>query len=131
MSADLYSVLGLSPSASAHEIRSAFRRLARTLHPDLHGSDPSRDRRFAQVVAAYEVLGDPVRRAAYDRERIAPATPTGGKPELSAEALAQLYQDVQPYLVPLMAAGLLRLHHGVSGWLRRAVARRARGRRVR
>ncbi|MDQ3700621.1 MAG: DnaJ domain-containing protein [Chloroflexota bacterium] len=67
---DHYAVLGLRPDASAAEVRVAFRRLAREFHPDVN-SRPDAAERFRDIVAAYEVLSDPVTRAAYD------ARPTG------------------------------------------------------
>src|SRR3954469_15429045 len=63
---DHYAVLGVSRGASAEEIRTAYRRAARASHPDLHPEDPTAPERFKQVQVAYEILGDPGRRAAYD-----------------------------------------------------------------
>ncbi|MCZ7526328.1 MAG: DnaJ domain-containing protein [Acidimicrobiia bacterium] len=66
---DHYAVLGLAPDATAPEIGAAFRRLAKTLHPDRRpGGDGAE--RFKQVTAAYEVLGDAVARRAYDATRV-------------------------------------------------------------
>jgi molecular chaperone DnaJ len=65
---DYYAALGVSSSATEAEIRSAFRTLARTYHPDVN-PDPTAPERFRGVVAAYEVLSDPVTRAEYDRRR--------------------------------------------------------------
>jgi len=62
---DLYAILGVSRDASPDEIRSAYRRLARELHPDVNG-DPEAERRFKEITAAYETLSDPDRRARYD-----------------------------------------------------------------
>ncbi|NWF30956.1 J domain-containing protein [Streptomyces sp. PKU-EA00015] len=69
-----YAVLGVSPRASAEQITTAFRSLVRTLHPDARPDDPpgSRDQ-LDLVLAAYDVLRDPQRRAAYDAERTATA----------------------------------------------------------
>lgn len=64
---DYYRLLGVSSGASATEIKSAYRSLARTMHPDVGGTD----RTFHLLSEAYETLGDPGRRAAYDRERAA------------------------------------------------------------
>lgn len=58
-----YDVLGITTSATSDEIRSAYRRLARTLHPDLN---PHAGDRFKQVTEAYSVLSDPAKRATYD-----------------------------------------------------------------
>lgn len=62
---DLYAVLGVSHDATDDEIKSAYRRLARELHPDVNG-DPGAERRFKEVSAAYETLSDPGRRQRYD-----------------------------------------------------------------
>lgn len=63
---DLYEVLGVDPSASSEEITRAYRRRARSLHPDTSSDGGSGDR-FSMLAAAYDVLRDPQRRAAYDR----------------------------------------------------------------
>ncbi len=63
---DLYHVLGVSRSASESEIKSAYRKLARELHPDVNKA-PDAQRRFEEVVEAYEILSDPEKRGRYDR----------------------------------------------------------------
>lgn len=67
MAKDLYEVLGVSQNASADEIKSAFRKLARKYHPDVNPNNPEAEEKFKEVSTAYEVLGDPDRRARYDR----------------------------------------------------------------
>lgn len=62
---DYYKVLGLSRSASADEIKKAYRRLAREFHPDKN-ADKNAEDRFKDVSEAYEVLSDPDKRRAYD-----------------------------------------------------------------
>jgi hypothetical protein len=62
---DLYGILGLTPRATAAEIKSAYRRLARKYHPDVSAS-PDANARFVQINKAYEILSDPNRRWAYD-----------------------------------------------------------------
>jgi curved DNA-binding protein len=62
---DLYSVLGVSRSASQQEIKKAYRKLAQKLHPDKNPGAVS-DQRFKEVTTAYEVLGDDKRRKLYD-----------------------------------------------------------------
>src|SRR5919106_202005 len=63
---DYYDVLGLSRSADDREIKRAFRRLARELHPDVSDA-PDAEQRFKEVVEAYEVLSKPETREVYDR----------------------------------------------------------------
>jgi len=72
---DYYSVLGVSRSASEAEIKKAYRKLARELHPDVAG--PDGEERFKEVAAAYDVLGNADRRAQYDRG-VDPRSPGGG-----------------------------------------------------
>ena len=62
---DHYSALGVSRDASAEEIKKAYRRLARELHPDVN-PDPASAEKFKSVTTAYEVLSDPQKRQSYD-----------------------------------------------------------------
>src|SRR3954453_23802427 len=64
---DYYQVLGLDRSASEVQIKKAFRRLARELHPDVNAHDPDAEEKFKEAAEAYEVLSDPERRQTYDR----------------------------------------------------------------
>jgi len=66
VSQDPYEILGVSQDADADEIKKAYRRLARQLHPDVN-PDPEAQAKFQEVGRAYEILGDPQKRAAYDR----------------------------------------------------------------
>lgn len=66
----VYRRLGVRPGATHGEIRQAYRRLARQLHPDLRhdGEREAAQREMAELNLAYAILADPERRAAYDRE---------------------------------------------------------------
>lgn len=63
---DYYEVLGVERSASADEIKKAFRKLARKFHPDANRDDPDAESKFKEINEAYEVLGDPDKRKKYD-----------------------------------------------------------------
>jgi DnaJ-class molecular chaperone len=65
-----YEVLGVKPTATADEIRKAYRKLAKEFHPDLNPGKPAAEARFKAVAAAYDVLSDPEKRARYDRGEI-------------------------------------------------------------
>ncbi len=67
---DPYDVLGVDRKASAADIKSAFRRLAKKLHPDANKNDPKAASRFAELNAAYEILGEDDKRKAFDRGEI-------------------------------------------------------------
>ncbi|MDX8480025.1 J domain-containing protein [Mesorhizobium sp. VK24D] len=67
---DPYEVLGVAKNASAKDIKSAYRKLAKQHHPDQNPNDPKAKERFAAANQAYEIVGDEKRRAAYDRGEI-------------------------------------------------------------
>jgi len=66
MPADYYETLGVARDANKAEVKTAFRRLARELHPDVNDHDPEAEQKFKAAAEAYEVLSDPEKRRAYD-----------------------------------------------------------------
>src|SRR5260370_3457324 len=80
---DYYELLGVSRKASAKEIRTAFRKLARKYHPDLNRGDKSAEEKLKQLQEAYEVLSDSKKRQMYDQhgvysDNFHPGTGPGG-----------------------------------------------------
>src|SRR2546430_6286149 len=79
---DYYELLGVPRKASAKDIRSAFRKLARKYHPDLNPGDKSAEEKFKQLQEAYDVLSDSKKRQMYDQygfysENLPPGGPGG------------------------------------------------------
>jgi DnaJ-class molecular chaperone len=66
MPGDYYETLGVGRDANKAEVKTAFRRLARELHPDVNAHDPEAEEKFKAAAEAYEVLSDPEKRRAYD-----------------------------------------------------------------
>ncbi|MHB8656439.1 MAG: molecular chaperone DnaJ [Solirubrobacteraceae bacterium] len=64
---DPYEILGVGRRADESEIKKAFRKLARQLHPDVNSHDPEAEEKFKEAAEAYEILSDSERRATYDR----------------------------------------------------------------
>jgi molecular chaperone DnaJ len=80
---DYYELLGVSKNATAKDIRTAFRKLARKYHPDLNPGDKSSEEKFKQLQEAYDVLSDTKKRQMYDQygfysDNIPPGGPGGG-----------------------------------------------------
>ncbi len=91
---DYYAVLGVARDADALAIKQAYRRLAGRYHPDRHQGDAQATGRFQALVRAYEVLGRPEARAAYDSGRDpggAPIEPGSGVAELLGQVVDQLF----------------------------------------
>jgi DnaJ-class molecular chaperone len=80
--ADPYATLGVSKSASEKDIKSAYRKLAKELHPDRNTDNPKAAERFSEVTRAYDLLSDATKRAQFDRGEIDgdgnPANPFAG-----------------------------------------------------
>ena len=80
--ADPYATLGVSRTASEQEIKSAYRKLAKELHPDRNKDKPDASERFSKVTQAYDLLSDKDKRARFDRGEIDadgnPANPFAG-----------------------------------------------------
>lgn len=116
-----YDVLGVSVRATPDEVRAAYRRAARDHHPDAGGDA----RRMSDLNVAWRVLGDPGRRAAYDRElarrpaahgRVAPSAPGAAAPEpgvWDADGHRYLTDDE---LTDLADDEPLRPARGIDGW---------------
>ena len=98
--ATYYEVLGVARDATAEQIKTAYRRLAKELHPDHHAGDVAKEQRFKVVTAAYEVLSDPERRRAYDTQladeaRAAEARRFEEAARQAAEAARRSAQELQ------------------------------------
>lgn len=70
MARDPYDVLGVAKTASADDIKKAYRKLVKQLHPDLHPGDQKAADRFKDVASAYDIVGDPEKRAKFDKGEI-------------------------------------------------------------
>ncbi|WP_372056441.1 J domain-containing protein [Tistrella mobilis] len=100
MNADPYQTLGVGRDATPDTIKTAYRRLAKAYHPDLHPGDVEVERRFKDVSAAYAILSDPSRRAAFDRGEIdgagngrARPRPKGGDSGGFADFFSDIFTD--------------------------------------
>src|ERR1700755_909255 len=67
MARDAYEVLGVPRDADETQVKKAFRKLARELHPDVNAHDPDAEEKFKEAAEAYEILSDAERRQVYDR----------------------------------------------------------------
>lgn len=94
---DYYDVLGLSKSASADEIKKAYRRHAMKFHPDRNSDDADAEAKFKEAKEAYEVLSDSNKRASYDQfghDAVRGAGGMGGAGGFGAEGFGDIFGDV-------------------------------------
>lgn len=98
---DPYATLGVARGASEKEIKSAYRKLAKELHPDTNKDNPKATERFSDVTRAYDLLSDKDKRAQYDRGEIDadgnPAHPFGGGFRSGGSARGQRPEDFQGF----------------------------------
>ena len=102
MAKDPYTVLGVSKTASAEELKKAYRKLVKQLHPDLHPGDKIGAERFKEVSAAYDIVGDEEKRKKFD------------KGEIDAEGQPQ--QPGQQYYSDFANRGGARQYHSQAGF---------------
>jgi molecular chaperone DnaJ len=89
---DYYEVLGVDRNASADDLKSAFRSLARKYHPDIN-KEHDAEEKFKEINEAYAVLSDPEKRAAFDRYGHAGLNGMGGMPDFSTIDLSDLFSE--------------------------------------
>src|SRR6516162_319940 len=88
---DLYKTLGVAENADDAAIKKAYRKLAKEYHPDVTGGDKKKTERFKEINEAYGVLGDPQKRAEYERLKNAPIRPDGMPEGFDPEAFARTF----------------------------------------
>src|SRR4051794_37399848 len=93
MARDYYEVLGVSREASEAEVKKAFRRLARELHPDVNRA-PDAEERFKEAAEAYEVLSDADRRRTYDTYGREGLRSGGFEPGAGFGSIDDLFQSI-------------------------------------
>lgn len=91
---DYYDVLGVSKTASADEMKKAYRRLAMKYHPDRNKDDADSEDKFKEAKEAWEVLSDSEKRAAYDRFGHAGVNASSGSGGFGAEGFGDIFGDV-------------------------------------
>ncbi len=129
---DHYATLGVARTATEGEIKAAFRRLARDLHPDTRAGgppDPEAEKRFKAISRAYDTLGRPAKRRAYDqrRERGRFGQPGGAPASYRVDTGALYHSDLGHHSDFYQAGDPLTVSEAAlavgrdAGWLRRAI----------
>ena len=110
MNQDLYGILGVKRTASSDEIRRAYRKLAKDLHPDQNNGDTHAEEQFKRVSAAFAVLGNPEKRKRYDAGEIDAMGNERANPFYSGDGHADGFGGFNPpsYQVSVQAARLPR-----------------------
>ena len=90
---DYYEVLGVQRGASADELKTAFRKLAREYHPDVNKS-PDAEEKFKEINEAYAVLSDDEKRSVYDRYGKEGLNGMGGMPNYSTVDFSDIFEDL-------------------------------------
>ncbi len=109
---DLYAVMEVNPSASAEEIKIAYRLLAQRHHPDRNPGDDEAEERFKQLQQAYSILSDPTRRKAYDRLRAA------NRPDPAPVFVDDLFSSIGEFFEELFGGGSNLVHISLERALR-------------
>ena len=114
---DPYSLLGVERGATADEIKSAYRKLARKLHPDVNPGDKRAEERFKRISAAYDLLSDPKQRARFDAGEI-DASGAERQPRRNARAAAEAggFGGFGGSAADIMAEMLRRRGRGQQSW---------------
>lgn len=89
-----YEVLGIDKNASAREIKSAYRKLAKKYHPDLNGGDKEAEEKLKEINTAFSILGDEENRAKYDRYGEAAFDPNSGFGGFSSSGFGDIFSDL-------------------------------------
>jgi hypothetical protein len=113
----LYDLLGALPDDNAEGLRTAFRKAAKTTHPDLHPDDPEAALRFRQLVRAHDILSDAEQRATYDQLL---AIATRPPPSTSKNVYEKVQRFASSTIAATIIAGILVASYTLMGLVSRA-----------